>query len=77
MGTSYHRTERQGNTERHQMRCADCSTLWEVMVTITPGFADHANVVCKECGADMGEIRADFGYTMEARESQLPRNTST
>jgi len=47
-----------------QGTCAKCGTPWKAEGVIMPGFADHEDVNCPNCGELQGNYRFDMGVSV-------------
>ncbi len=49
--------------EYNWLDCANCDETYAFETIIGNGAATYEHVRCPVCGSDLGEIRADLGYS--------------
>jgi len=50
------------------LTCSSCKAIISITTNDILGFSDHEKVICPNCQADLGEIRADLGYEITSIE---------
>jgi len=52
------------DVSRSIITCGQCGMQYELKIWYHPGFADHAEIKCEQCGYSFGEYRVDDGYLL-------------